>query len=110
MNKKYNFAKVGKEFKLIEEETKTIFIGKEAEANELLQEIKIKGISKERMRKAGQYCVQVYSNFFEKLNGTGFVRPISEDMQDFYELVSVNQYSESCGIDFSIDDGMAIYM
>lgn len=110
MNKKYNFAKVGKEFKLIEEETKTIFIGKEAEANELLQEIKIKGISKERMRKAGQYCVQVYSNFFEKLNGTGFVRPISEDMQDFYELVSVNQYSESCGIDFSIDDGMAIYI
>lgn len=109
-NKEYNFAKVGEEFKLIEEDTKTIFIGRELEADEILQEFKIKGASKERMRKSGQYCIQVYSNFFKKLNGAGMVQPVSEDMQDFYELVALDQYSESCGIDFSIDDGMALYM
>ncbi len=108
-NKDYHFAKVGREFQLIEENTKTIFIGKEQEAEELLEEIKIKGISKERMRKAGQYCIQVYDNFFEKLYGAGMVQPVTEDMQDFFELVFPEQYSESCGIDFSIDDGIALY-
>jgi len=38
------------------------------------------------------------------------IQPVSEDMQDFYQLVSLEQYSEDCGIDFSIDDGMALYM
>lgn len=108
-NKDYHFAKVGREFQLIEENTKTIFIGKEQEAEELLEEIKIKGISKERMRKAGQYCIQVYDNFFEKLYGAGMVRSVTEDMQDFFELASPEQYSENCGIDFSIDDGIALY-
>lgn len=108
-NKDYHFAKVGREFQLIEENTKTIFIGKEQEAEKLLEEIKIKGISKERMRKAGQYCIQVYDNFFEKLYGAGMVRAVTEDMQDFFELVFPEQYSESCGIDFSIDDGIALY-
>gem|GEM_PF-3037344 len=60
---KYNFAKVAKEFQLIEQETKTIFICKEPEAKEILDEIKTKGTSKERMRKAGQYCVQIYGDF-----------------------------------------------
>lgn len=35
--RRYNFAKVGKEFKLIEENTKTIFINREDEAEELLK-------------------------------------------------------------------------
>ena len=109
-NKDYNFAKVGKEFKLIEQDTKTVFIGIEPESHEILQEIKIKGISKDRVRKAGQFCIQVNSNFFEKLYGAGMIQPVSEDMQDFYQLVSLEQYSEDCGIDFSIDDGMALYM
>lgn len=109
-NKDYNFAKVGKEFKLIEQDTKTVFIGIEPESHEILQEIKIKGISKDRVRKAGQFCIQVNSIFFEKLYGAGMIQPVSEDMQDFYQLVSLEQYSEDCGIDFSIDDGMALYM
>ena len=84
-----NFAKVAKEFKLIEENTKTIFINREPETEELLQELRLKGITKERMRKAGQYCVQVYDNeksgnsFFDNLNGAGMLRPISEELQDF---------------------------
>jgi len=36
---KYNFAKVAKEFQLIEQETKTIFICKEPEAKEILDEM-----------------------------------------------------------------------
>lgn len=42
-NKKYNFAKVGKLFKLIEENTITVFISKEDEAGELLRRIELQG-------------------------------------------------------------------
>ena len=111
-----NFAKVAKEFKLIEENTKTIFINREPETEELLQELRLKGITKERMRKAGQYCVQVYDNeksgnsFFDKLNGAGMLRPISEELQDFYELAAGEQYSEEYGLDFSMEDGMALFV
>ena len=111
-----NFAKVAKEFKLIEENTKTIFINREPEVEELLQELRLKGITKERMREAGQYCIQVYDNeksensFFDRLNGAGMLRPISEEMQDFYELVAGEQYSEEYGLDFSLEDGRALFV
>lgn len=107
---KYNFAKVAKEFRLIEQETKTIFICKEPEAKEILDEIKTKGTSKERMRKAGQYCVQIYGDFFGKLNGAGMLQLVSEDIQDFYELVSMDQYSEDYGLDYAMDNGIAIFV
>ncbi|MEI2991083.1 MAG: CRISPR-associated helicase Cas3' [Blautia faecicola] len=111
-----NFAKVAKEFRLIEENTRMIFINREPEADELLQELRIKGVTRERMRKAGQYCIQVYDNeksensFFDKLNGAGMLKPISEEMQDFYELAAGEQYSEEYGLDFSLEDGMALFI
>ena len=49
-DKQYNFAKVGKEFKLIEEDTKTIFVGREPDAEELLQQIRCQGYTKSTMR------------------------------------------------------------
>ena len=107
---RFNFSKVAKEFKLIEENTKLIFITRELKAEELLNELKIKGASRERLREAGQYCVQVYgdertkNSLFDKLYSNGMIRPISEDMQNFYELVSQKQYSDECGLDFSVDD------
>ena len=107
---RFNFSKVAKEFKLIEENTKMIFITKEPKAEELLNELKIKGASRERIREAGQYCVQVYgderteNSLFDKLYSNGMIRPISEDMQNFYELVSQKQYSDEWGLDFSVDD------
>ena len=107
---RFNFSKVAKEFKLIEENTKMIYINKELKAEELLNELKTKGASKERLREAGQYCVQIYgderneNSLFDKLYSNGMLRPISEDMQDFYELVSQKQYSDEWGLDFSVDD------
>lgn len=111
-----NFAKVAKEFNLIEQDTKTIFIGKEPEEKELLQKIRYEGISKDRMRKAGQYCIQVYSDsrenggLFEQLRDSGKIRLISEEMTDFYELVDFSQYKEEYGLELFIEDEAAIFM
>lgn len=55
----YQFATVAGEFNLIEENTVTVYINREPEAEALLQEIRQQGLTKSRMRKAGQYCVSV---------------------------------------------------
>ena len=109
-DKRYNFAKAAKEFKLIEENTLTVFISREEEAEELLWQIKHQGYTKSGMRKAGQYCVQLYENDIEKLQGAGMLRPVSEDIEDFYELVDSGQYSEEMGLDLGIESGIAVVM
>ena len=114
-NPEYNFAKVGKEFKLIEKDTKTIYVSKEPEAKILLQELKQQGVSKERMRRAGQYCVQIYGDdnqrdsFFGKLYEAGMVKLISADMEDFYELLVPEQYFQDCGLNYLMDSAMEFY-
>ena len=74
------------EFNLIEENTKTVFIPREPEAAKLLDQIRYHGYTKSGMRKAGQYCVQLYENEFEKFRGAGMVRLISENITDFTNL------------------------
>ena len=109
-NLEYNFAKVGKKFKLIEQNTKTLFIHREETAEKLLQELKNQGNTRARMRKVGQYCIQVYDREFELLQGAGMLRPVDEEMKDFYELVDLEGYKEEIGLDLGIDSGMAILM
>ncbi len=106
----YNFDGIAKEFKLIEEDTKTIFINCEPEADDILRQIKQQGYTKAVMRKAGQYCVQVYENEFDKLKGAGMIKPVSGEIKEFYELISEEQYSEDMGLDLGVDSGMAILM
>ncbi|MDO4470682.1 MAG: CRISPR-associated helicase Cas3' [Bacillota bacterium] len=108
-NKRYNFAKVGKEFKLIEQDTKTIFINYEEEANETLCLLKERGFTRSGMRKASQYCITVYENEFNKLYGIGAIQLISEDIEDFYELTDKGRYTEKIGLELELDDGAALF-
>lgn len=105
---KYNFAEVGWQFRLIEEDTKTILIHWTEEAEELLKQIKYKGFTKKEMRRAEQYCIQVYNTDFEKLEAAGMIIPVSEDIQDFYELADKNQYTEDMGLKLDVDFGMGV--
>ena len=106
---KYNFAKVGGEFNLIEEDTKIILIHCEEEASAILQRIKYQGYTKSEMRKASQYCVQVDSKELGKLRGAGAVKAVSEDMEDFFELVDESMYTETMGLNLEIDSGIAMF-
>lgn len=109
-DKRYNFVKAAKEFKLIEENTLTVFISREEEAEELLWQIKHQGYTKSGMRKAGQYCVQLYENDIEKLRGAGMLRQVPGGIENFYELVDSGQYSEEMGLDLGIESGIAVVM
>lgn len=108
-DKRYSFAKVAKDFRLIEENTTTIFIQQEEEAAQLLQRMKYQGFTKDGMRRAGQYSIQVYEGELEKLHGSGKIIPVSEDIKDFYVLTDGEQYSEETGLNLQIEDGMALF-
>lgn len=38
------------------------------------------------------------------------LRPISEDIEGFFELVDKGQYTEEMGLDLGIESGMAVLM
>lgn len=106
----YNFSTASKNFKLIEEHTVTIFIPQEEDAKQLLKEIRYKGYTKSLMRKAGQYCVSVYTGNYDKLAASGMLRPVSEDIEDLYELCSGDGYTEEYGLRLDIEMGMGVFM
>lgn len=112
-----NFSTAAKHFHLIEERNITILIAKESEAKSLLDEIRVKGYSRERMRKVGQYCVPLpyYENqkgntLFQTMFDAGMIRKVSEDIEDFYVLLDEEQYSEEYGLNLLIETGLALMM
>ena len=106
----YNFSTASKKFKLIDEHTVTIFIPQEEDAKQLLKEIRYKGYTKSLMRKAGQYSVNVYTGNYDKLAASGMLRPVSEDIEDLYELCSDDGYTEEYGLRLDIEMGMGVFM
>ena len=107
----YHFATAAREFKLIEENTVTVYINREPEADALLQEIRQKGMTRSLMRKAGQYCVNVYrgegtqERLFEKMYRAGMLREVVDGAQDFYELIDKKQYQEDTGLKLDVEFG-----
>lgn len=107
---RFPFATVGKEVKLIEQDTKTIFIAREERAKEILEEIRYKGATKALMREAGQYCVDVYDNIFQKIYAAGMLMEVSEELKDeFFLLQDTDNYSEETGLKIDVELGTGIW-
>ena len=110
----YQFATVAKDFKLIEENTVTVYIDQEPEAKALLQEIRQQGLTKSRMRKAGQYCVSIRKKgeyekrkmLFEEMRDAGMVEAVDPGAQDFYVLTQEEQYREDTGLKLEVELGV----
>lgn len=113
----YQFATVAREFNLIEENTVTVYINREPEADALLQEIRQQGLTKSRMRKAGQYCVNVRKKgenekrdmLFEEMRDAGMVEPVVADAKDFYVLTQDEQYQEDTGLKLEVELGGILF-
>lgn len=107
---RFAFAKVGKEFKLIEQNTKTIFIAREERAKEIAEELRIKGATKTLIREAGQYCVNVYENIFQKIFGAGMLTEVSEELkEEFFLLRNEEDYSEETGLKIDVESAEGIW-
>ena len=109
----YQFGTVAKDFKLIEENSVTVYIDQEPEAKALLQEIRQQGLTKSRMRKAGQYCVSIRKKgeyekrkmLFEEMRDAGMVEAVDPGAQDFYVLTQEEQYREETGLKLEVELG-----
>ncbi len=45
------------------------------------------------------------------MNGAGMLRPISEDLEDFYETDFRYQYTDEMGLDLGVEQGsMALFI
>lgn len=105
----FQFARAGKEVRLIEENTKTIMIKKEEEAQEIFKQLKLKGFTKELARKMSQYCVAVYETDFQKMFAAGILGEISEDMkEDYFVLKDPAKYSDEMGLALDTEYGEAV--
>lgn len=107
----FPFAETGRKFRLIENDTKTVFVTKEARAEEIFREIKNRGVTKKLMRELGQYCINIYDTEYQKMSAAGLLRPVLDDIKDdFFVLQNSYDYSEDTGLRLDIDFGEAILM
>ena len=78
-----------------------------------MQEILQQGLTKSRMRKAGQYCVSVRKKgeyekrnmLFEEMRDAGMVEAVDLGAQDFYVLTQEEQYREDTGLKLEVELG-----
>ena len=104
------FSQIGKEFKLIEQETQTILIAAEEQSLKLQYEILQRGMTKALMREAGKYSINIYQNEFETLNAFGLLKPLSADQGDnFHVLKDEGIYTEDMGLEIRGELGDACF-
>ena len=97
-------------FHIIESETKTILVDMEEEAADIAERLRRGEHSRELFRAAGQYCVNVYENDFNNLDGAGMLEALCTDIDtDFYVLRSKELYTEDRGLTVKAERGDALF-
>lgn len=104
-NFSFPFASVAKQFRLIENDTKTILIDLEDEAEKLAERIRRGEHSRQLVRDAGQYCINLFQNDFDNLNGAGCLEALP---LNFYKLRDPKLYTEEMGLTIRVERGEAV--
>lgn len=105
----YPFATVAKEFKLIQENTRTILIGKEKRAAELIERIRYGERTVKLLREVGKYGVQVYEKDFERLLGAGVLELTDLGDNQVAILKDLDKYQEDMGLVVDVNEGDAVF-
>lgn len=101
----FPFASIAKQFQLIENPTVTILIDKEPKASDIAERIRRGEYSRQLMRKAGQFCVNIYKRDFEALNGAGRLEQL---IPELYVLRNKEQYTDKMGLAVNVSRGEAV--
>lgn len=102
----YPFASAAKDFKLIEQRTKMVLIGKEEKAAELERRLCCGERSRKLLRDAGRYSIQIYERDFEKLEAAGYLKVLDPEIA---VLRDQEQYQEDRGMKIDVDFGEAVF-
>ena len=99
----FAFAAVGKEFRLIEENTRTVCVLFPEQASQALERrLRAGERSRALLRALGRYSVNVYDQHFKALAGAGALERVDEDI---YLLTSRNAYDDGIGLTLAPEGG-----
>lgn len=99
------FEWIAKEFKLIDQNTFTVYIPI-GEGKELVSRLREGERSRGLYRRAGMYSVSVYQNQFDSLINAGAAEPFGEDAAF---LTDCSLYSDEKGLSTDTDGGNALF-
>lgn len=104
--KEFPFDSVAQMFRLIENDTKQIYIPLE-DAEKLLQEVEAGKADRNTYRKLGRYVVNVYPDHFRALWNAGCLETIGKDV---FVLRDKSQYREDTGLQMDVETGFGIFI
>ena len=96
-NKQFPFAQTAKDFILISDATKPIFIPVGREAETIAETLRRGDYSRSLLRRAGKYIVSVYEDFALKLEEKGRI-VATDDEKKLYILTDKDLYDSSVGL------------
>ncbi|GFI45951.1 hypothetical protein IMSAGC019_01264 [Lachnospiraceae bacterium] len=102
----YPFASISERFKLIEDQTKTVYIPV-GEGKTYIEQIRDGKMSRELFRKLGQFSVNVFPNHLKTLLETGSLEVVDDTV---YILGDMNQYDDATGLQLDVDTGYGIFV
>lgn len=102
----FPFAQIGKDFKLIEETTRSIIIPNDECVKAYIQRLYAGDRSRSLLRKIQPYMVCIYQRDFEKLFGSGQIEPLDNEIA---VLVNIERYNEHIGLDIIVESGAGIF-
>lgn len=106
LGKTFAFADVGKEFRLIETDTKTVYIP-HAEIEKEIDALRNSLCSKDGFRTLGRYAVNIYPQHYNALVEAGDILPLENGMAI---LENANLYSEETGLSLDADFGKSFFI
>lgn len=99
------FEWIAKEFKLIDQNTFTVYISV-GEGKELISRLREGERSRELYRKAGMYSISIYENHFNALINVGAAESFGDDAAI---LTDLSLYSDEKGLATDVRDGSALF-
>lgn len=106
LGKTFAFADVGKEFRLIETDTRIVYIPN-AENTKEIAAIQSGICTKEDFRTLGRYAVNIYPQHYNALAQAGDILPVENGVAI---LLNTNLYSKENGLSLEADSGKGIFV
>lgn len=106
--KPFLFKDIAEEFLLIQENTRMILITSDEESNAIADALRSGVRTRELLRKASQYIVQVYEYQFQKMFEFGKVEPLDKDKQ-INILLDLEMYDDNKGLVLDLEPGQSLF-
>ena len=100
------FKDIAKKFKLIKEDTKSIFIPFDETARDIEQKLLDGEMSRSLLRKANRYIVEVYPYEYNKMLATQKIKLADESIA---VLIDLDIYDLRTGLTQEIEEGTGIF-